>query len=312
MEKQGIKYVFFSPTWATTEQLFSELNQLPDVGYYGSICKNANIRKIISSVFNGKLSFLPFKRIWWLAITKPEIIGPSVFVFLGGFNILIGYKFMERFRAKWRNTKFVAYFTDVNNMKKYKIDELKKRFDYVISFNKEESNKHEINYCPLPIPHYCKSDIAFVGQAKDRLDDIIKIYDYLEQNGVVCNFILTNVDSKNQIQRKGIRYLSSVSHDLSIIYILNTNCVLEIKNKSTEAHSDRVEKAIIFNKKIVSNNMSLINHKYYNVSMFNLFEKLRDIDIDFIKNQVPNHYNYSTEYSANHFLDAIRELVGYK
>ena len=155
-------------------------------------------------------------------------------------------------------------------------------------------------------------DLCFVGQAKNRYHEAIAIYDRLSEHGLKCRFYILGVDEKEQKKREGIIYGNKlISEEAYFEYVASSKCLLEIMLEGTAALTARVREAVMYDKKILSNNSSLKQYKYYRPDMMQIYSSVDDIDVEFIKAE-KHSYNYEDDFSPLLFLDELKHVMNSK
>ena len=227
--------------------------------------------------------------------------------------------FLRYVRDKYPNAKIVKINRDSYDIWRRKnplfsdkdINEL---FDLQFSYDLGDSKKYNMIHfdeieskIDITIAQdYPIHDVFFAGAAKDRLPFLIKTYDYLEQNGIKPFYYITNVNKQDQIERKGITYSSSNMRYVDMLYnTVNSKVVLEVNQGCVDGFTSRFLEAVLYNKKLLTNNVAVMNNNYYNSNFIQVFSNPEDIDISFIKNQVDVDYKYKNEFSPIHLINLI-------
>ena len=133
----------------------------------------------------------------------------------------------------------VLYFQDlIKTHPKLIIDEIKERFDLVISYDRFEAEKNSIEFYPSV---YSSSDIdtynlnnnsvLFLGKAKDRLMEIIHLYELLTKNDIECDFYLTQVPKDQQIYNDKIHYINWMDYNTYLSKVRKCGCLIELLQK---------------------------------------------------------------------------------
>lgn len=309
-----MRFVIFETDWKSTRRLFDDLDYREDTLSYESMFKDSRINRIFKAHMRGKLAFLPGKGLWTKFIKLPDYNSKEqyIFVYIGTVNTGIAMEcgLVPFLRNHFPGSKHVGYYLDIHAAKKVNIEEQKKIFDKLYIFDKIEADKMGIDYYPVPYSKGFSSDVCYVGQDKGRLAEIVKIYDHFSPAGIRCFFYLCNVPPAEQVRRPGIFYGSMMDSEKSLQCIVNTNCVLELKVGDVTSYSDRVQKAIAYNKKILTNNPNLRNNGFFNSDMMLIYDKVEDINPEFVKDTVYKiSYGYKDEYSPIHFLEQIEKDV---
>ncbi len=194
---------------------------------------------------------------------------------------------------------------------------LKKRMQYfsmLFSFDKNDSEKYGAYYHPMNYSvdtSLCKSkvryDVFFVGMAKARLPMLKAIYKKLRKSGVKALFYISGVD-KTQMSRCGIRYNQWLSYSDVLQYTMQSNCLIEVVDAEQSGITLRTMEAICYNKRLITNNRTIIDSPYFNSAYIKVFEKLSDIDVEFLKDRSPVDYHYQGDFSPIHLLEHINSV----
>ena len=146
-------------------------------------------------------------------------------------------------------------------------------FDLVLSYDKNDSETYGLLYYPTPYssinikedPNYF-SDVYFLGKAKNRLHEILNVYDQLEAKGLRCRFFITGLSKDISLNKKGIKIIESMTYKENLIYVRNSKCLLEIMQHGAVGITPRTWEAIMYNKHLITNNSFLKGTNYYNQS----------------------------------------------
>lgn len=265
-----------------------------------------------------KIINLPFKNIWENYIFDFKInenIDNSV-----PYCFIIHARCFEKFdvilinylRNKYSSCKIILYYTDLVKNHRYISEKRRCLFDAIFSFEKNDADKHGFIYYDNPyskidiISLLPKSDIFFIGKAKNRLNTILSLYDYFTENGINCDFIIAGVNEKQQCNKEKIKYVDFLEYNEVIKHIISTKCILEVLQDNAESPTLRSLEAVCYNKKLLTNCSNIKNMEYYNPNYISIFRNLEDIDINFIKNEINNiDYNYHEKVSP---LEMIRHI----
>lgn len=224
--------------------------------------------------------------------------------------------FVEKMKMEYRNSVHIVFFLDVYAARKLDIEGMKKVFTEMFIFDKSEASSLKISYYPNVYSKVfvkeseISSDVCFVGQAKNRYNEIIKVYEILSKNNIKCDFYIVGVEPENQKYKDIIKYGDFIPYKEACSYVKKSKCILEIKLQHCNSYSNRVMEAIANNKKILSNNINIKELSFYNEKSIQIYEDAGKIDIDFLKEEVNFDYNYNNEFSPLNFLKFIEERYG--
>lgn len=264
---------------------------------------------------------VPFKSIWFKHYIpeKFEKNSKIIFLFFGRQLFLTEYGYIDYLKKQYPNSKFVCFFQDlIKTHKNTDINQIKKIFDFVISFDQKDSNEYKINYFPLVNStaeidlnsDFESSDIYFLGYAKDRLHDIISAYEALNALNLKCNFYV--VDAKNdEIKHPDkINYISGMSYDDNLKHISKTKCLLELMQKEGRGYTQRMMEAIMYDKLIITNNPSVNKAPFFNPSNILQFSDINNITSDpvfFHDFERHADHKYKANISPTRLLEFIAE-----
>jgi len=153
------------------------------------------------------------------------------------------------------------------------------------------------------------NDVFFIGRAKKRLHKIISTYEFLVSHDIKCDFHIVEVDEKEKRYADNIHYNKWLPYKEVLRRMRRSRCVLEILQKPGEGPMLRTTEAIIYNKKIITNDLEAASNPFYDDRFVQIFDAPENINLTFIKDDIEPHYNYREEYSANNFLKRVEEIL---
>ena len=89
--------------------------------------------------------------------------------------------------------------------------------------------------------------------------------------------------------------------------IKKSNCIVEILQKNQTGSTLRYYEAICYNKKLLTNNINVMNLPFYNEKYIRIFDDSFKIDYDWIKEEEIIDYQYNNLYSPIKILDLIEK-----
>lgn len=327
------KYVFFDS---------GELNNgVVDTSNYYYVCtldlRNTEGVKVISYPTEGHSSLyhklfvgsLMLSKKWPLFSFAARLFYPSYFsdeygkdgnnlcVVVYGYYITPDY--LRYIKKKYSKAKIVKIHRDSYEIWRRKNslfsdNDMKELFDLQLSYDIGDSIKYKMIHFDeieskvdisksLNYPLY---DVFFAGAAKDRLPFLIRIYDHLEKMGIRPYFYITNVRKQDQIIRSGITYSERNMKYSDMLYkTVNAKVVLEVNQGCVDGFTSRFLEAVLYNKKLLTNNIAVKNNKYYNEEYINVFSDPEDIDASFILQDKKIDYHYNNEFSPVHLINLI-------
>lgn len=281
--------------------------------------KMGRLAKLIHNIhFNKYLNWkyeLPFKRLWFKHYYKSQPDQSVCFVFLMGW-IQPRYKgLIDELRKTNPTAKFVIYLEDLVSSHQFDLEEAKK-FDLVISYDKGDAEKYRFEYNPtflskvnIKASPSLHSDFCFVGLPKNRLDVIYDVYNHLTELGYNCDFIISSLNN-NSKRIKGIKYINKDMSYLEYLkLVVNTDCIIEIMQKNAQGYTLRTWEALLYGKKLLTNNPEIIKAPFYNEQQFIYFEDPYKIDIDRINRNINVPFFDTEKISPLNLFNLIEKMI---
>lgn len=271
--------------------------------------------KLHTSPMTNKFFDLPLKKIWNQKMFKNTFKNnkPICFIFFPGRRKEYNNGLIEYLRKTYKNSKFVLFYQDlVKKSKMPEIEMFKKQFDLVLSFDHRDAMVYSLDYYPLvyspidiPVSEISESDVYFVGKAKDRLDEIRESYNIFRNAGLRCDFHVTGV-SQEDVKEDGIIYNQIVPYIENLQRIKATRCMLEIMQKDGHGFTLRYCEAIMYGKKIITNNPEIKEAPFYSEQRIQVFENPQEITDKFVmEGEEKVDYGYKDKLSPKRLLDFL-------
>lgn len=313
-------YVIFATDDDYYKVSYNELLKNKGVKYIGSELDSNNklltfFYKMHTSPLTNKFVNLPFKNIWngKMFTNTFEDNKPICFIFFPGRRKEYDNGLMNYLKKKYKDSKFVLYYQDlIGKSKMPEIELFKNEFDLILSFDHSDVLKYSLNYYPLvyseiDVPNVVteESDVYFVGKAKNRLEDIRAVHKLLKNAGLKCDFHVTGVAAED-IRDNGIIYNMPVSYMENLQRIKMTKCMLEIMQKGGHGYTLRYCEAIMYDKKIITNNPEIKKAPFYSEQRIQVFENPHEITSEFVlEGEERVDYGYKDKLSPKKLLDFL-------
>lgn len=217
--------------------------------------------------------------------------------------------------------KLIFYFIDgvdrvaqISGISIEKLHAFLKNFDAAYTYDRLDAQKYNLPFIEIPvwISHSVPSgeinkELYFCGRDKKRSDFLLQIYDHLHEAGIRCDFRIDATDG-HTYEREGIRFSEWATYDKIVDEVLDTNCILEILAANNYGATLRYKEAVIYNKKLLTNNPEVTKLPYYDSRWMRYFEKAEDIDLEWLRTVEPVDYGYKGDFSAEHFLNTVEKM----
>ncbi|WP_175475078.1 hypothetical protein [Butyrivibrio sp. ob235] len=256
----------------------------------------SKIQDVCVSELVNKYINIPLKHIWmndyskWLKYCEYDIC----FVFSKTQSWLLYYSngiYIDYLRKKYPTCKIVLYLGDlISSYYKFDVNFFINKCDYVISYDSEDARKYHLLYAPLPysevdisnddgIPEF---DVFFCGKAKDRLDKIYELYDYLISSGMTVRFFVTGVDNKCQC-RTDIVFNKKMNYSRYLQYMKKSKAIVEIRQRESVGDTLRVKEALTYGKLLITDNIEINTREYYNPNQIYIYTRKTGINLEKFK-----------------------------
>lgn len=221
------------------------------------------------------LSF--FRKLWHPFIVKGLRLSreeKTIFLTYDWNLLTTDLGFYKAIKKKYPNVTLVYMFTNIvrfTGSTSYGIlNNLNSVFDYVFAFDKEDASKYGFLYSPLiytsnddvkPSSHM--TDLFYVGKAKDRLSQLLAIYEKAIAEGLSCDFNIVDVPVNDQKYKDGIVYNKPLSYRDVLSRIKSTRCLVDAIQGDSVGLTIKTCEAVVCGKKLVTTNEHVKEECFY-------------------------------------------------
>ena len=276
------------------------------------------LAKVYTSEKLNRVIHFPLKKVWYFKASKKikfENENPLCFIWHHHFITEIDNGMVHFIKKVFPESKHLFFLTDPWRVNEGSIKKLiRAGIDNIAVFDINLAEKHGLWYLPLIYPDNKKDntsaveyDICFVGHDKGRESDLSAIAKLCKINNIKSAFYIAREKGRNESVGGGINYIENKMAYIDVVELVKrSNCILELGVKPDLSCSLRIQEAVIWNKKLITNNSNVARMPCCKDSEWiHYFEKPEDIDWDFVKRNEKVDYHYSGEYSAFKWLQAI-------
>ena len=269
-----------------------------------------------------KKLFIPFRRSAFKALllhaNKIKKQDRNIFVFFYAEPWFYDEKgFLKYLRDRYINGKLVYHLTNILQNTSKCAEFYQQYFDLVSTCNKGDSEKYHLPFFPNSCSFISfqnnsepSSDCFFVGQAKNRLPDLLMIYDILTQKGIRCEFYINGVNETDMRFCESVHYNTVLDYDEILRKIEKTNVILELLQEGMDSHTLRYPEAVNYGKKLITNNSNVISERSYSEENIRIIREPGDvsaIDKSFFKSPIAQDYPNRDSVSSRNFLTFIKD-----
>lgn len=233
------------------------------------------------------------------------------------------YRTLMNLKKTYKKLKFVLFYIDIlKSPQSRHANYLRQKglFDFVYTIDKNDSKEESIPlwntpYSKIPTKESMTqqtSDVYFCGGRKNRAPLISGFVKQGEENGIKVNMdVIYNDDDFSyyedilnliKLHKEG----NYISYQEVLEHTLRTHCILDIVQEGQKALTLRPYEAAVYNKKLLTNNESIFEFKYYDPRYMKYFKTIEDIDWKWLKDDMIVEYNYSNDFSPLKLLEVIK------
>lgn len=259
---------------------------------------------------------LPFKKLWYPLYFKNDFkeTKPICFLLL---NRHYPPSYLDYLKQTYPDCKIVLLHRDLLKVCKRMSPWLlnNPNIDLHMTYDKGESEEYGFPYfsefeSKIDIPNLNKPecDVYFAGKAKDRLPILLDVFKKLTSFGLNCKFYLTGVPKDLQVALPGIEYSERfMTYREMVHHTVNTRFVLEINQGGANGYTSRFLEAVMYNKKLITNNYFIRQSKFYDPNKILIIEKAEDIQKSFFESDSLVDYHYNGEFSPLRMVERVEE-----
>lgn len=222
---------------------------------------------------------------------------------------------LHRLKVKHPEVRLVLYMVDpMTGFDSEEHRRIMREMDSIYSINKADCEKYGFRYFPLVYSEDSSeaygegiakaTDLYYLGSGSDRTEYLSKMYKACQKSGVKADF---HVLGERQ-EKEGIVYhQEAVPYSENIRLLARANCILEIMHKDFDNPTQRYSEAVVYNKKLLTNNKRTADFDFYRPEYIWIFDKIEDIDWSFVQKEEEPDYGYQGEFSPIYLIRKIEE-----
>ncbi len=192
----------------------------------------------------------------------------------------------------------------------------------IYTVDPSDAKTYKLIYWPTPYAKIYEfteikpnKDVYFCGVTKNRNEQLKKVLSEAKKRNInikmdiICNcnekedFDCFKNDVNLHIGNNYLKYQEVLNNSLQ------ASCILEIVQEGQAALTLRPYEAVAYNRKLLTNNKSILNYKYYDPKYMFYFEKVEHIDWDWVKDNSKVNYNYKDDFSSNKLINDIIKRI---
>ena len=268
------------------DSVYSQLNELSYAhfdNHYPHTYLEKKLYKVHFSDRVNNIIELPFKEIWIdrrinyysKILSNMDTDNEKLcFILFSDCLQLEQYGFSKKLKTKFPDCRIVYYFQDLISQdvsKQVFIKNIPSQIDLVYTFDYADAENYGLEFHDIPYSYPQKEscenvqyDISFVGAAKNRLNDIIAVYEKLKKQNLKSFFYIVGADDKAKESGQDFVYGPPLKYYDYLKIVEKSKCILEIMQKEGTGSTIRLGESIMYDKLLISNNKALKKSAFYN------------------------------------------------
>ena len=247
-------------------------------------------------------------------------------IFCPGTHVLerVPRSLVRALRRKSPDCHIVYYLVDsvdrtayINKCAPEKIVAYLKQFDVVYTYDERDAAAYGYRRQETPIwsaedrrGGAIEYDLYFCGRDKDRASLLNDICRLLAPRGVTGKYVVTS-KVPGAYMNEWMCAVDWRPYPEIVEEIKKCRCVVELLGGTNTGSTLRYKEALIYNKKLLTNDRNVSRMPYYDPRWMRYFEKADDIDVEWLMDDAPVDYGYRDDFSVRSFLDRIEsDLAG--
>lgn len=227
-------------------------------------------------------------------------------------------EYFERLRRKHQNIKYILYIIDpMPNGLWQEILDVLEIFDVVMSMHSYNCKRYGFQYLPYVyaepqedgvIRDIKKTNLFFCGVIDDYRQEMIKeIVKKCEEKHVDFDFWVKPYGN-NSIASKNVHY-SEMPYIENVQRLKQAECILEIMHEGYVGITQRYLEAVVYNKRLITNNPEVKTLSYYDPRYMYCFNEIEEIDWNWLSNDVKVDYHYKGDFGVQTWKERLLGMV---
>lgn len=274
------------------------------------------VKKIHTNALLNKFICVPYRDFWFdYNEINRKVAENDIVLINSSAMVMPSSDFWKKIQVDNSSVKFVLLLVDSMNVSGGHMVETRRRlkeikWDNILSYDLEDCKKYgytyiEFNYYSEYKIHKedVKNDLYYIASVKNGRKEILQsIWDLAQKNNAkyLCKiYSIWRKVTYGMCIRKPLPY-ERVLQDIAA-----SNCLLEILQTGQKSQSLRSLEAVIYNKKLLTNNVAVKNLPFYDSKYMKVFKDTTDIDWNWVKNREHVHYDYQVSFSSRNILQYL-------
>ena len=177
------------------------------------------------------------------------------------------------YRLKGKSTKLILWNWNIISLKKANIENMFKNKCQLWTFDKTDADKYGWKYneqfyfkpaTEMVDTHNNKQTAFCACVDKGRYIVMKEIYNELLEANILCDFFCVKENNKKYEKTDSFLVDKSLPYMIFLEHVKNSDIIVDIVQEGQNGITVRVLEALFYNKKLITNNKSIVNMPFYN------------------------------------------------
>lgn len=222
--------------------------------------------------------------------------------------------YFKRLRKKHPTIKYILYIIDpMPDGLWQEVQDVLPVFDEVLTMHPYNCRKYGFGYLPYAYAKPAETEriadipdtqLFYCGVLDEhRVEVMEKIVKQCEAHGVAFDFWLKPYEN-NPIRNSHVHY-AMIPYEENVQRLQKAACILEVMHKGYVGITQRYLEAVIYNKRLLSNNREITELPYYDPRYMQYFENVGDIDWEWLHGDGEADYHYQDDFSVQRWKENL-------
>lgn len=225
--------------------------------------------------------------------------------------------YLNRLKKKNKNIKFILYIIDpMPDGVWERITQMQGSFDQILTAHPYNTKKYGFAYFPFiytpplyqPVAED-KKQLYFCGVVDEhRYEMIQQFIAKCKEEKITYEIHMFKAERYAPIEDENVHY-GLVPYEENIARAVNSNCILEIVRENFIGFTQRYYEAVVFNKKLLTNNAEIKDYAYYDERYMQYFKNIEDIDWAWVQDEAEVDYQYQGDFEAGQWKSKLLQVM---
>lgn len=226
--------------------------------------------------------------------------------------------YFKRLRKKHPTIKYILYIIDpMPDGLWQEVQDVLPVFDEVLTMHPYNCRKYGFRYLPYAYARPAETEriadipdtqLFYCGVLDEhRVEIMEKIVKQCETHGISFDFWLKPYEN-NPIRSSHVHY-ALIPYEENVQRLQRAACILEVMHKGYVGITQRYLEAVIYNKRLISNNREITELPYYDPRYMQYFENVEDIDWEWLHGDVEVDYHYQDDFSVRAWKENLQRRL---